>query len=247
MKLKTPLIAAAMTCAMAISAPAKAVVIADIVFLIDNSASMGGEIADVKARIGDFNTAMTNAGIDANYGLVRVGGPNPGGHFLQDLVDFATFTMAGSPFQTLSANAGNPEAGSVAVNVALSQTTFRANSVKNLILITDEDDDSSVAAFNQADSGLGAANALFNYIGALNAGNTQQRYQVLADNHGGIGFDISQFQNPQTADAFFINFTNTKVQEIISQPPNGVPEPGTLALFGIGIAGLGFLRRRKAA
>lgn len=30
-----------------------------------------------------------------------------------------------------------------------------------------------------------------------------------------------------------------------TQPTNGIPEPATLALFGIGLAGIAFLRRRK--
>jgi hypothetical protein len=34
---------------------------------------------------------------------------------------------------------------------------------------------------------------------------------------------------------------------VLQSPANDVPEPGTLALFGIGLAGLGFARRRRAA
>ena len=35
--------------------------------------------------------------------------------------------------------------------------------------------------------------------------------------------------------------------ELTDPPPAPMPEPGTLALFGLGLAGLGFARRRKAA
>ena len=34
---------------------------------------------------------------------------------------------------------------------------------------------------------------------------------------------------------------------IIPDPTPSIPEPGTLALFGLGLAGLGFARRKKAA
>ena len=47
---------------------------ADILWVIDVSASMGGDISQIRTRIGQFDTALTNAGIDANYGLIEFGG-----------------------------------------------------------------------------------------------------------------------------------------------------------------------------
>lgn len=208
---------------------------ADIVFLIDTSASMSNDIAEVKARVGDFNTAMINAGIDAQYGLVRFGG------FVSLIQDITTFAPFQATLNTLVADQGNPENGSDAVNAGL-VATFRPGAVKNFILITDEDDDSGLASFNAANAGLGAQDALFNFIGVPGVGNTDARYGVLASTHGGAAFNIGDFRSDPAA--FFDNFTRTKVAEII-------PEPGTLVLLGGGLGLLGFTairrRRRKAA
>jgi Protein of unknown function (DUF642)/PEP-CTERM motif len=43
----------------------------------------------------------------------------------------------------------------------------------------------------------------------------------------------------------YIGLDNTSV-ELGSEPPPPLPEPGTLALLGLGLAGLGLSRRRKA-
>ena len=192
---------------------------------------MSNDIAEVQTRIGDFDTAMTNAGIDAQYGLVRFGGFVS---LAQDITDFATFEGA---LNALVANQGNPENGSDAVIAGLG-ATFRPGVVKNFILITDEDDDSGIASFNSANTGLGNENALFNFIGVPGVGNTDARYGVLASTHGGAAFDIVDFRNDPAA--FFDNFTQTKVAEII-------PEPGTLILLGggLGLMGLVSIRRRR--
>lgn len=228
--------------------PSQAIILTDIVWVVDTSGSMGDDITQVKNNILSFNTAMTTAGINAHYGLVRFGGANT---LIQDITDFTTFSAVGSPFQTLTANGGGTEDGSAALQIAMN-AAFRANSVRNFILVTDEDDDdaSNRAALDTALTGT-SINELINIIGNP-SNDSNSYYSSLAPAHGGAFFNIVNFRADPTA--FFTNFTTTKVQETVinfcqanptdPQCLNTVPEPGMLSLLSLGLLGLGAMRRK---
>ena len=221
---------------------------ADIIWVIDTSVSMGGDIGEVKTRIVQFNDAMINAGIDAHYALVKFGASNA---LLQDVTDFADFNRDGGPFKSLTAPNGNPESGSAATLLGLTSATFRSGAVKNFILVTDEDDDSDGQGnlggpwptVETLDGALGDAKALFNFIGVPGVNNTDDTYGVLADGNGGTAFNILDFRN--NPDPFFENFIDTKVEEI---KKSVVPEPLTMLAVAAGLSGLGgYIRKRRMA
>jgi hypothetical protein len=183
----------------------------DVVFLIDNTFSMGPIIDGIKQRLLLLDNALTGANVDAAYGAVRF--PDNAGEpvQIQDITDFATFSATGGPFDSIQIS-GAREPGSEAVLEGLNEfdpqsgpTTFsfRPGARPVMLLVSTEDDDSQddQAA---AQAALLANNALFFGIVDPTFGTTVADYTPFATSTGGQLFDAADFT--ADPDAFFQTF-----------------------------------------
>jgi len=115
--------------------------LADIVFLIDASGSMGDAINGVKNNVNTFADALVASDVDYRLGLVQFGQSSDGGHpqlfnsgNLTDAAQFKEFV------NTLTATGGY-EPGFLALRMAAQGFNFRPGAQKVFLLISDEDSD----------------------------------------------------------------------------------------------------------
>jgi hypothetical protein len=235
-----------------------AVIKTDIVFIVDESGSMGSVQTNLRNNIGLFASILSAGNVEAKYALVGYGSGSDNIRQLTDFVDAATFA-------TFAANlvaSGGSEPAFDAIAFALnslaaepSSFSYRADAISNLIILTDEPDNGGLTSFTEADAFLSANNALFNAV--LSGSDTLSSIGGLATNNGGSVFDLNLFgsNDAQVVNDFVTNFASVKLQETLTfcqQNPNDpacttstlVPLPPLAALFGMAIAGVLF--RRKA-
>ncbi|MFN0134278.1 MAG: PEP-CTERM sorting domain-containing protein [Phycisphaerales bacterium] len=160
-------IASGLMAAAMVAASAQAASIADIVFVVDESGSMGGEHAWIAGMIASLNAGLASKGVSAQYGLVGFGGGGAGNAGRQINVGGGQFGTA-AQFATAAGSlvtTGSTEDGYAGVNFGMGYT-FRPGAAQNFILITDEDRDivNAAVTFASLSAALNARNALLNVV-----------------------------------------------------------------------------------
>ncbi|MCP1336443.1 vWA domain-containing protein [Futiania mangrovi] len=259
--------------AIAAAAPAQAASISsDIVFIVDESGSMGSVQANLRNNMSLFASILSGGGVDARYALVGYGDRGVAPRLITDFTNPTDFATAANGLRTN----GGTEPGYSAIAFALNQLdgqtdtlSYRSAAVKNIIILTDEpsngDGGYSIGGATVNEAGIDALLTQFNALlnGVLSGSRTIASYEDLIKDHSGNIFDLNQFgSSDQTQVELFVEtFAKGKLQEIIdfctvnpsdpacqtgggSSGGSQVSEPGVLALLGLGLVGLAVARRR---
>ncbi len=258
--------------AVAVSPAHAAPILSDIVFVVDESGSMGNVQANLRTNIGLFASILTGTGqVNAQYGLVGYGSGSPAPRLITDFTDATNFSTAAQGLVTNGASEPGYTATAFALNGLDGQSSlfsFRNNAVKNIIILTDEPSNGDfirrgsvggqAVSESVLDGLLTSNNALYN--GVLRNNSTIASYQQLISDHGGTVFDLNLFNTTDQTivQNFVTDFANKKLQETLDfcqlnptdpacQPSASVPDPYSFALIGLVLFVLVLRARRKAA
>lgn len=126
--------------------------LADIIFIMDNSGSMGDEQQAVSNNVIDFVNNLANSGVDFALGLCRYGSSTNSGNPI--IENNGELTSNPEYFKNtlwkLNNASGSREPGYYAIKYSASSFTFRPGSQKIFIIITDEDPDQGGATIDEA-------------------------------------------------------------------------------------------------
>lgn len=191
--------------------------LADIVFIVDNSGSMGPEQGDVESNIRAFVDALIANNVDFALGLTRYGQSGDGGRPI--IENNGVLVQDANQFKNdiLSRNrtSGAREPGYHAIVQSASQFAFRPGSKKIFVIATDERPDQGYSS--QSD----ALNALTNNDITLYASTRSSlngRFRSLTDATGGQIFGIRQ-DFSSVANSITSQVSSTYVLSYLSPTP----------------------------
>jgi hypothetical protein len=171
--------------------------LADIVFVVDNSGSMGFEQDDVIDNIEDFVDELRNRGVNSAFGLTRYGqsatgdlGQTDGGPIFENQGNLATNDQFfKDQILTRNVTGGGTEPGYFAVEQSVSNFTFRSGSKKVFVVATDETPAQETQLADVDDARQAIVNGGVTLYAATESGLFDD-FQPLTDATGGQSFDI---------------------------------------------------------